>query len=97
MQAKKKNRYAGKGKTPGIRTASYKKYKKEYNARPEEKRKRAMRNAARKMAISKGKVKRGDKNKHVDHKIPLAKGGGNGSGNTQVISARANYKKRSRE
>ena len=97
MESSRKNRYAGTGKTPGIRTKSYKAYKKAYNARPEEKRKRAMRNAARKEAIRKGKVRRGQKNMHVDHKTPLSKGGGNGSGNTQVISARANYKKRERE
>lgn len=97
MAANRRNRYAGTGKTPGIRKKSYKAYKKAYNARPEEKRKRAIRNAARKKAIKEGRVKRGDKMKHVDHKKPISKGGGNGSKNLQVLSARQNYKKRERE
>lgn len=97
MSASRRNRYAGKGKTPGIRTKSYKAYKKAYNSRPEEIAKRVARNAARKKKIKEGAVKRGDKNKHVDHKTPLSNGGGNGSGNLQVISARQNYKKRERE
>ncbi len=56
------------------------------------KRKRAMRNAARKRAMKAGKVKKFD-GKEVDHKKPLSKGGSNNPSNTRVISKAANRKK----
>ena len=67
-------------------------YRKEYDnyqGTPEQKKKRAMRNAARREAEKKGLVTKGD-GKDVDHKKPLAKGGTNGSGNLRVVPASKN-------
>jgi hypothetical protein len=60
------------------------KYQKEYNARPKEKHKRALNNAARRKAIREGKAKVGD-GTEVDHKKPLRKGGTNAGSNLRVI------------
>lgn len=56
-----------------------------YHAKPEQKRKRAMRNAARAEMEKAGRVKKGD-GKEVDHKKPLRSGGTNASGNLRVTS-----------
>jgi 5-methylcytosine-specific restriction endonuclease McrA len=67
-------------------------YKKEYasyHSSPEQKRKRAMRNKARRRAEREGKVRKGD-GKDVDHKRPLRSGGSNSSKNTRVRSRSAN-------
>ena len=67
-------------------------YKKEYAAydgTPEVKKKRAMRNKARREAERDGKVSKGD-GKDVHHKKPLAKGGGNGKSNLAVVPASKN-------
>ena len=53
---------------------------------------RVLRNKARRKALREGRAKKGD-NTHVDHKIPLSKGGGNGDGNTRVVSAEVNLAK----
>ena len=53
---------------------------------------RVLRNKARRKALREGRAKKGD-NTHVDHKIPLSKGGGNGDGNTRVVSAEVNLTK----
>ncbi|MDE1462103.1 HNH endonuclease [Spartinivicinus poritis] len=45
----------------------YKKEYKEYHSKPEQKKRRAMRNAARRLMIKKGLAKKGD-GKDVDHK-----------------------------
>lgn len=57
-------------------------YKKEYanyQGKPEQIKKRAMRNAARATMAKAGKVRKGD-GMDVDHSKPLAKGGNNGTG-----------------
>lgn len=67
-------------------------YRKEYDtyhATPEQKKRRAMRNKARREAMKQGKVRRYD-NKHIDHKLPIRKGGTNAKGNTRVVSATKN-------
>jgi len=67
-------------------------YKKEYaNYQGTEKQKtnRAARNKARRTMERKGAVHKGD-GKDVDHKKPLAKGGGNGAANWRVQSKSAN-------
>lgn len=67
-------------------------YKKEYEAydgKPEVKKKRAMRNAARRQAMAEGKVSKGD-GMDIDHKRPLAKGGGNGKSNLRAVPASKN-------
>jgi hypothetical protein len=58
-------------------------YQREYNARPEEVKKRVANNAARREAIKEGKAKVGD-GKDVAHKKSLENGGGNGKGNLKV-------------
>lgn len=60
-----------------------------YHAAPEQKHNRAMRNAARRQMERKGVVSKGD-GKDVDHKVPIAKGGGNGKGNLRAVPASAN-------
>jgi hypothetical protein len=55
-----------------------------YQGKPEQIKNRAMRNAARREAIKDGRARKGD-GMDVDHKLPIAKGGGNGKGNTRVI------------
>jgi hypothetical protein len=60
-----------------------------YHAAPEQKRNRAMRNAARREMERKGVVSKGD-GKDVDHKTPIAKGGGNGKGNLRAVPASSN-------
>lgn len=63
-------------------------YQREYNARPENVRKRELNNAARAKAIREGKVRVGD-GKDVDHIKPLENGGGN-KNNTRVVSQKTN-------
>jgi hypothetical protein len=64
-------------------------YDKEYNAKPEQKLKRAQRNAARAEMMKAGRVAKGD-GKDVDHKTPLKNGGSNGASNLAVKSQTAN-------
>jgi hypothetical protein len=67
-------------------------YKKEYAAyhsSPEQKKNRAMRNAARREAERDGKVSKGD-GKDVAHKKALISGGGNGKSNLKVQDKAAN-------
>jgi hypothetical protein len=62
-------------------------YKNEYQAyqgKPEQIANRTKRNAARSEMEKKGVVSKGD-GKDVDHKTPIAKGGGNGSGNLRAV------------
>jgi len=62
---------------------NYRKEYDNYNGSEEQKKKRAKRNAARRQMEKSGKVRKGD-GKDVDHKTPMAKGGGNGKGNLRV-------------
>lgn len=64
-------------------------YDKAYNARPEQVKKREMRNQARAELMKDGKVKKGD-GKDVDHKQMLDGGGGNGKGNLRVVDQTTN-------
>lgn len=77
-----------KGETKSNATARSKQQRK-YNSTPEQKKKRAMRNKARRQAIAEGKVKKGD-SKDIDHKTPLRKGGSNAKSNQRVRSKKAN-------
>jgi len=70
-------------------TRNYKLEYANYQSSEEQKKKRAMRNAARREAEKKGLVTKGD-GKDVDHKKPLAKGGTNSSGNLRVVPASKN-------
>lgn len=61
-------------------------YKKEYanyQGTAEQKKNRAVRNAARNTMKAKGVVSTGD-GKHVNHKTPISKGGGNSPSNLTV-------------
>jgi len=61
-------------------------YRKEYDnyqGKPAQLKNRAARNAARRKMEKEGKVQKGD-GKDVDHKKPMAKGGGNGRSNLAV-------------
>jgi hypothetical protein len=64
-------------------------YDKAYNARPEQVKKREMRNAARAELMRDGKVKKGD-GKDVDHKTMLDGNGTNGKENLRVVSKEQN-------
>lgn len=67
-------------------------YKREYanyHSRPEQKKKRAARNAARRQAEKKGQVRKGD-GKDVHHVRPLAKGGSNNSSNLRAVKRSTN-------
>jgi hypothetical protein len=55
-----------------------------YHGSAEQKKNRAMRNAARSDAEKRGAVRKGD-GKDVDHIKPISKGGGNTPGNTRVL------------
>lgn len=60
-----------------------------YHAKPEQKKNRAQRNAARDIMEKSGAVKKGD-GKEVDHKKRIAHGGTNSKGNLSVKSEAAN-------
>ena len=67
-------------------------YRKEYDnyqGKPEQIKKRSMRNKARKMLEKEGKVSKGD-GKDVAHKKPLAKGGSNERKNLRVSAKSKN-------
>lgn len=61
----------------------------EYKSKPDQIKKRVMRNAARRKLEREGLVSKGD-GTHVDHKKPLSKGGSNARSNLRVRSASAN-------
>jgi hypothetical protein len=67
----------------------YKKEYQNYQGKPEQIANRAKRNAARSEMEKKGVVSKGD-GRDVDHKTPIAKGGGNGSGNLRAVPKSAN-------
>ena len=74
-------------------------YKKEYasyDGTEAVKKKRALRNKARRMMVREGVVKKGD-GKDVDHKRPLSKGGNSNRSNLRAVPARSNrsYKRKS--
>lgn len=64
-------------------------YDKAYNARPEQVKKREMRNQARAELMKDGKVKKGD-GKDVDHKKMLDGNGTNAKGNLRVVDKETN-------
>ena len=60
-----------------------------YQGKPEQIANRTKRNAARSEMEKKGVVSKGD-GKDVDHKTPMAKGGGNGKGNLRAVPKSVN-------
>lgn len=69
----------------------YDKEYKEYHASPEQKKRRAQRNAARRKAEREGKVRKGD-NKEVDH-VAMNRKGKLDNSRVRVISKAANRRK----
>jgi len=67
----------------------YEKEYRTYHAKPEQKKNRAQRNAARRELIKAGQVHKGD-GKDVDHKKPIRSGGSNARSNLRVTSASKN-------
>ena len=67
----------------------YQKEYRTYHAKPEQKKNRAQRNAARRELIKAGQVHKGD-GKDVDHKKPIRSGGSNARSNLRVTSASKN-------
>lgn len=72
-----------------MKDRNFKKEYENYQGTPEQKKRRALRNAARNKLLKAGKVHKGD-GKDVDHVTPLSKGGGNAPGNVRIISAHKN-------
>ena len=64
-------------------------YDKAYNAKPDQLKKRAERNAARRELIKDGVVKKGD-GKDINHKKMLDNGGTNARSNLEVTSQKEN-------
>ena len=60
-----------------------------YDSKPEVKKKRALRNKARRKLMKEGVVKKGD-GKDVDHKQALSKGGSNARSNLKAVPASKN-------
>ena len=77
---------------------AHRNYRKEYDtyhSSSGQKKARATRNAARRKALRDKLVAKGD-GREVDHRVPLSKGGSNGSDNTRVVSRETNRKKGAR-
>ena len=68
---------------------NYRKEYDNYDSKPDQKKKRAKRNAARRMMEKEGKVRKGD-GKDVSHKKPPSKGGSNKRSNLKVTSKSKN-------
>lgn len=65
------------------------KQERQYDGRPDVKKRRAARNRARYKLMKEGKVHKGD-GKDVDHKKPLTKGGSNKRSNLRAVPASKN-------
>ena len=68
---------------------NYKKEYENYQGKPDQIRKRSLRNKARRKLMKQGRVKKGD-GKDVDHRKPLSKGGSNAPSNLRVHTDNAN-------
>ena len=72
-----------------VKKRNYREEYDKYHAKPEQKKNRAKRNAARSMLSKEGVVSKGD-GKDVDHKKPIRSGGGNSRGNLRPMSVAKN-------
>jgi 5-methylcytosine-specific restriction endonuclease McrA len=83
-----KPRKKTRSKPKTTRKRDYKKEYREYHGKPEQIKKRDMRNKARrKMGLKVGDPR------EVDHKVPLSKGGSNSKRNLRIVTRRTNRKK----
>lgn len=91
MVAKKKgNHIEGKRSSSTHRTpAQIRKQTTGFNKTPEEKRKRALRMKARRVAEKAGKVKKND-GQELNHKKALSRGGSNSANNIEVVAQSKN-------
>jgi hypothetical protein len=80
---------------PAKKGNEYTAYDREYQAQPEQVKKRVARNAARREMMKGGMVSKGD-GKDVDHKRQLEHGGSNDRSNLRVVSASTNRGKNKR-
>jgi len=87
-----KPRAKTKSKAKTTKQRDYKKEYREYHGKPEQIKKRDMRNKARRMMEKEGRVRKGD-GKEVDHKVPLSKGGSNSRRNLRIVSRTTNRRK----
>ncbi len=72
-----------------MKKRDYKKEYREYHSKPQQKKNRAKRNAARRKMVAKyGKA--AVRGKDVDHKRPLSKGGSNRMSNLRITSRKFN-------
>lgn len=71
---------------------NYRKEYDEYQGTPEQKKRRAQRNKARRMMEKDGKVRKGD-GKEVDHIKMMEEGGKTTKGNLRVVSRSTNRRK----
>jgi len=78
-----------RSKTAHRTPSQIKRHGRTYQATPEQKKKRAKRNAAR-ASVKKTKGAAAIKGKDVGHKRPLSKGGSNSKGNLKVQSKKQN-------
>jgi 5-methylcytosine-specific restriction endonuclease McrA len=67
----------------------YEKEYREYHSKPEQKKNRAQRNAARREMEEEGRVRKGD-GKDVDHKRAIRNGGTNAASNLRITSKSEN-------
>lgn len=67
----------------------YKSEYRNYQGKPDQIKKRSLRNKARRKLVKQGRVHKGD-HMDVDHKKPLVKGGGNALSNLRVKTDNAN-------
>jgi len=84
-----------KGKSKARTKTRQRDYKKEYrdfHGKPEQIKRRDMRNKARRMMEKEGRVRKGD-GREVDHKVPLSKGGSNSKRNLRIVTRRTNRRK----
>jgi 5-methylcytosine-specific restriction endonuclease McrA len=79
-------------KTKAQKQATKRSYQKTYQQKPTQKKAKAVRHKARSEAVKAGRARKGD-GMEVDHKKPIRSGGGNGKGNTRVVSRQTNRKK----
>lgn len=83
-----KPRKKTRSKSKTTKKRDYKKEYREYHGKPEQIKKRDMRNKARReMGLAVGDPR------EVDHKVPLSKGGSNSKRNLRIVSRTTNRRK----
>ena len=89
IKSKTKAKEGKTSKTSHRTPAQIRQHYKDYQGKPEQIKKRSLRNAARRKLEKEGKVKKGD-SKDVDHKKMLKDGGSNARSNLKAVSRKEN-------